>query len=211
LAIAPTPVLAEMHVRGSAEAVRVDARDSSVEEILTGLSRAFGMRYRSSVNLDRRLSGTYSGSLPRVVTRILAGYNFVLKTDNGSIVITVHGTPYPPGVVPASSDANVVRPPAEAAPAAKPPGVVEDLTRRAAPVSTAAPSPAVELAAVPSFPTPTLPASGAAPAPVPELRQTQAPAPAPPALGSKAIPAPQPGPSTGTPPPLAGPTPQRAQ
>jgi hypothetical protein len=93
LAIASTPVLAEIQVRGNPEAVTIEARDTSIEEALAALSRAFDMDYQSSVDLDKRLYGTYVGSLSRVVTRILQGYNFVLKTDNGSIAVTVVGTP----------------------------------------------------------------------------------------------------------------------
>jgi hypothetical protein len=59
LAVAPTPVLAEMQVRGSPEAVTIEARDTSVEYILAALSRAFDMDYQSSVDLDKRLYGTY--------------------------------------------------------------------------------------------------------------------------------------------------------
>src|SRR5215470_12780806 len=67
LAIAATPVLAETQVRGSREAVRIEARNAPVEEILAALSRAYDMHYELSVNLDKRLSGTYAGPLPRVV------------------------------------------------------------------------------------------------------------------------------------------------
>jgi hypothetical protein len=200
LAIAPTPVLAEMQVRGSPEAVRIEARDTPVEEILAALSRAFGMHYQLLANLDKRVSGTFVGPLPRVVTRILDGYNFILKTDNGSIALTVVGTPNAAATAPASSGPKVVRQPAAAAPAAQ------------ASASTAAPSPAVELAEGSSFPTPSLPKSGSAPAPVPELRQSEAaPAPAPPAPGSKAGAAPEPGPPGGIPPSVAGPTPPSAR
>src|SRR5216684_271704 len=101
LAVAPTPVLAEMQVRGSPEAVTIEARDTSVEDILAALSRAFDMDYQSSVDLDKRLYGTYVESLSRVLRRILQGYNFVLKTDNGSIAVTVVGTPNAPAVNPA--------------------------------------------------------------------------------------------------------------
>src|SRR5258706_12247157 len=199
LAIAPTSVLAEMQVRGTPEAVRIEARDAPVEEILAALSRAFGMHYQLSDHLDKRVSGTFVGPLPRVVTRILDGYNFILKTDNGSIAVTVVGTPNAAAAAPASSGPKVVQQPAGAAPAARPSA------------STAAPSPAVELAEGSSFPTPSLPKSGSAPAPVPELRQSEAaPAPAPPAPGSKAAAAPEPGPRGGTPPPVAGPTPPSA-
>jgi hypothetical protein len=94
---APTPALAETRVSGSPEAVTIDARDTSVEDILAALSRAFGMDYRSSIDLDKRLYGTYVGPLSQVVTRILQGYNFVLKNNNGSISVTVVGTlPGPP-------------------------------------------------------------------------------------------------------------------
>src|SRR5262245_1567071 len=137
-AIAPTPALAEMQVRGSPDAVRIEARDAPVEEILAGLSRAFGMHYQLSTTLDKRLSGTYVGSLRRVVTRILDGYNFILKTDNGSIVVTVLGTPSAAAAAPASSGPKVVRQPAAAAPGAQPPPVVQGLARPAASPSTAA-------------------------------------------------------------------------
>ena len=207
LAIAPTPVRAEMQVRGSPDAVRVEARDTPVEEILAALSRAFGMHYQLSTHLDKRVSGTYVGPLPRVVTRILDGYNFILKTDNGSIAVTVIGTPNAAAAVPASSGPKVVRQPAAAAPAAQPPSAREDRAGPTASAPTAAPSPAIELAERPPFPTPTRPTSGSAPAPEPELRQSAVPAPAPPAPGSKATPAPEPGPSAGAPSPVAGPPP----
>jgi hypothetical protein len=55
LAIASTPVLAEIQVRGNPEAVTIEARDTSIEEALAALSRAFDMDYQSSVDLDKRL------------------------------------------------------------------------------------------------------------------------------------------------------------
>jgi hypothetical protein len=210
LAIAPTLVLAEIQVRGSPDAVRIEARDTPVEEILAALNRAFGMHYQLSANLDKRLSGTYVGSLRRVLTRILDGYNFVLKTDNGTIAVTVLGTPNASAAVPVSSGPKVVGQPAASAPAAELPYVVDDRARPTVAASTAAPSPAIT--EPPPFPTPALPTSGSALAPVPELGQSAAPAPAPPALGAKAIPAPEPRPFAGIPPqPAAGPTPLSVQ
>jgi hypothetical protein len=211
LAIAPTLVLADMQVRGSPEAVRIEARDTPVEEILAALGRAFGMHYQLLANLDKRVSGTYVGPLPRVLARILDGYNFILKTDNGSIAVTVVGTPNAAAAVPASSGPKVVGQQAAAAPAPQPPSVGEGRARPTASASTAAPSPAADLAEGSSFPTPSLPKSGSAPAPVPELKQSEAaPAPAPPTPGSKAAAAPEPGPPGGTPQPVAGPTPTSA-
>jgi len=218
LAIAPTSVLAEMQVRGSPEAVRIEARDTPVEEILAALGRAFGMHYQLLANVDKRVSGTYVGPLPRVLARILDGYNFILKTDNGSIAVTVVGTPNAAAAVPASSGPKVVRQPPAAAPPTELATVGEGRARPTASASTAAPSPAVEPTEGAPFPTPAPPTSGSAPAPVPELKQSgapapvpelkqsaAAPAPAPPALGSKAPPAPEPGSPAPAQPPAAGP------
>jgi hypothetical protein len=110
LTIAPTPVLAQVQVRGSSEAVTVEVRDASVEEVIATLSRTFGMDYHSPIDLDKRLYGTYVGPLSRVVMRILEGYSFVLRTDKEGVVITIVGTPQAPAAhaavsaLPASGD-----------------------------------------------------------------------------------------------------------
>jgi hypothetical protein len=175
---APTPGLAEIQVRGSPDAVTIKARDTSVEDVLAALSRAFGVHYQLSVNLDKRLSGTYEGSLPQVLTRILQGYNFILKTDNRSIVVTVVGAPN-------SLAANISPPGLSASGAPRAPA--PELQQSAAP----APAPVPQQSEAPA-PAPVPQQSGApAPAPVPQgLRSATTPAPIPgssaaPAVGSK--------------------------
>lgn len=86
---APAPALAKAQVEGSPDAVRVEAENTSIEEILAALGNTFALRYRSSINLGKQLSGTYRGPLERVVRRILEGYDFVLKLDNGRLEVTV--------------------------------------------------------------------------------------------------------------------------
>ena len=191
LAIAPTSVLAEARVLGSLAAVTIEAQDSSIEEILTALSNKLGIRYRSTASLERRLSGVYVGPLPRVLTRVLDGYNFVVKTEGGTTTIAVFGALNAPTTARAlsSSDADVARPL---------PGV-----------STAAPLPSIESAEPHPFPSAALPANGGAPAPVPELRQSAEPAPAPVASSSTGTLLPGPGPSKATP-PVGGTTPRSA-
>jgi hypothetical protein len=165
---APTPVLAEIQVDGSADAITIEARDTSVEDILAALSRAFDMDYRSSIDLDKRLYGTYVGPLSRVVTRILQGYNFVLKNNNGSISVTVVGTPI-------SLAANPVLP-GLPAPAHEP-------------QQSGVPAPELQQSAAPA---PIPQQSGApAPAPVPQQSGAPAPAPVPQGLGSPTTPAPE--------------------
>jgi hypothetical protein len=141
LAVAPAPVLAEMQVSGTPNAVRLEARDAPLEEILAALNRAFGVHYQLSVNLDNRLSGTYEGSLPQVLTGILNGYNFLLYTDNGATAVTVVGnapstSPGPASSsavrqpAPAAPSAQVVRQPSPAAPSAQASSGVKDATRK---------------------------------------------------------------------------------
>jgi hypothetical protein len=82
---------AEVHVQGVPDAVVVDARDASVEDVLEALGTSFGLQYRGADALQRRISGTYRGSLQHVVRRVLDGYNFVLKTDDDEIEVVVIG------------------------------------------------------------------------------------------------------------------------
>src|SRR5258708_21179664 len=99
LAAAPTAALADAQVRGSAEAVTIEARNTSVEEILKALSGTFDVHYRSSANLQMRVTGNYEGSLHRVMKRILDGYSYFVKTGAGRIDLTVLAAP---GAAPSS-------------------------------------------------------------------------------------------------------------
>jgi hypothetical protein len=92
LAVVPTLVLAETQIRGKPEAVRVEAKNASIEEILTALTNAFNVRFRSSADLDKRLTGTYEGSLQQVVAHILRGYDFFAKSGETGLEITLLGS-----------------------------------------------------------------------------------------------------------------------
>jgi hypothetical protein len=115
LAVAPTSLLAGAQVQGSPEAVRIETQNSSIEEVLAALGNAFDLRYRSSANLAKHLSGTYEGSLQRVVARVLEGYDFVLRNNKGKIEITVLGTR---NAAPAAAVASSASSPAKVAPTA---------------------------------------------------------------------------------------------
>jgi hypothetical protein len=194
LAVAPAPVLAEIQVSGTPKIVRIEGRDAPLEEILAALNRAFGVHYQLSVNLDKRLTGTYEGSLPQVLARILNGYKFGMYTDNGTMAVTVSGTANAPGASPGrpgSPPAQVVRQlstvalqprPSAAAPQPMP--------------STAAPQPMPSTAAPQPVP------STASPQPMPS---TVAPQPMPSTVALQPRPsaaAPQPMPSAAAPQPM---------
>jgi hypothetical protein len=98
-------VCAEARVTGQPDTVRVEARDAPVEEVLAALGASFGLHYRSTMSLSRRVTGTYVGSLQRVVSRLLIGYDFVMKTDSGSVEVMVYGMAKPDEAGPAPTTA----------------------------------------------------------------------------------------------------------
>jgi hypothetical protein len=81
---------AEIHVAGAAGAVQLEVNDATVDEALTALG-ALGLRYRTAVALDRRITGTYKGPLARIVSRLLQEYNFVVQTSSDGVQATVLG------------------------------------------------------------------------------------------------------------------------
>jgi hypothetical protein len=89
LSLAPLPALASTQVHGTPDAVSVEANNATIEEILGGLGKTFDLKYQSTGKLEKQLTGTYRGSLQRVVTRVLEGYNFIVKSRNGTLEITV--------------------------------------------------------------------------------------------------------------------------
>ncbi len=84
-------VRAEARISGEPDAVRVEARDASVDEVMAALVASFDLRYRSPASLTRRVTGTYEGSLQQVVGRLLDGYNFVLRTGSEGVEAWVYG------------------------------------------------------------------------------------------------------------------------
>jgi hypothetical protein len=59
--IAPTSVHAGAQVSGTLEAVSIEARDTSVQEILAALGNTFDVHYHSSVSLGKRLTRLIEG------------------------------------------------------------------------------------------------------------------------------------------------------
>jgi hypothetical protein len=110
-----SPVSAEVRVSGTGQAVRLETQDATVGEAMAALSMALGLRYSSaSPALNRRISGVYIGSLGHVVSRLLEGSNFVVKTSPQGVEVvaimdsgptTVAGPNGPPIVRPGPGNA----------------------------------------------------------------------------------------------------------
>jgi hypothetical protein len=177
LAAAASAALADAQVRGSPDAVIVEAKNSSVEEVLKALSGAFDVHYRSSVNLQTRLTGNYEGSLQRVMKRVLEGYSYFLKVGDGRIDVTVLDAPRTAPLTGAAALVRVVAPPAEAAPAL-PLRAIAALEPSPAAPSTAASSSFGGVAPRPSSPPQTAEDRVGAPAPAaPAIAGVDSPAP----------------------------------
>jgi hypothetical protein len=81
-----------LRIEGDPGAVRLEARQSTVADVLLGLGTAYNIRYHSPIVLDEVLNSTYSGSLRHVISRVLSDYNYVIKYDNSQVdVVTIVG------------------------------------------------------------------------------------------------------------------------
>ena len=86
------PVRAEVRVSGKADAVIVQARSASVDDILAALRASFNLQYRASGRLNRVITGTYTGSLHSVLARLLDGHNYAMQSSARGGELIVFGT-----------------------------------------------------------------------------------------------------------------------
>ena len=75
---------AEAIVSGADNNLTIEARDTSLQDVLNALGAKFDLRVRGLSSLNRQVEGRYEGSLRAVVTRLVNGYDYVLKTDSGT-------------------------------------------------------------------------------------------------------------------------------
>lgn len=116
---------AQVWVDGRPDAVHVEARDATLREVFDALQAKFNLHYRTADVLEARMNGIFDGPLPRVVARILEGYDFAMKVIpqgidvlvlrqnqvDGKIVASATPAPLPPkeSVAPAMSAAQANR------------------------------------------------------------------------------------------------------
>ena len=84
-------VQAESFITGGPGDVVIEAQDAAISDVLAALSKTFGVRYRGAALPERHITGRYGGPLPRVLARLLEGYDFVIKTESDYIEIIVLG------------------------------------------------------------------------------------------------------------------------
>jgi hypothetical protein len=82
---------AEVHIEGSPAAVRVTTSHDAISAVLSAFGATFKVKYRTEIALDAVAGDAYSGSIREVISRLLDGYNYVVKGDQDRIEIVVFG------------------------------------------------------------------------------------------------------------------------
>jgi hypothetical protein len=85
----PQPGGASLHVQGNRAAVLLDARRTTIMQVLAALTTVYGISYHSSSPLDKPVDGGYTGSLGQVITRVLEGYNFVIRKQGPRLDVSI--------------------------------------------------------------------------------------------------------------------------
>ena len=93
LLAASLPLHAQVHVGGDLTAVRLVATKASVSEVLQALQAAFNVHHSALVSLDDIVTGNYQGPMDQVLSRVLTGFNYVIRTREGLIQVTIIGRP----------------------------------------------------------------------------------------------------------------------
>jgi hypothetical protein len=157
--VVSTSALAELRVGGNANAVTIDAQNTPIREILDTLGKTFDVRFQSTANLEKQITGTYEGSLSKVLIRILEGYSVVMKTSKEGIQVTVLGTKNASGAAAVSPASTVAV--ADTVAQAAPPALAGNNVETPLP-TTASSNASTTLMVVAEGPAPPVPTAGAA-------------------------------------------------
>jgi hypothetical protein len=82
---------AEVLVAGGRDAMQVRVENDTVGHVLEALGQKVSLRYRSPTPLNKVIGGGFSGSLEQVLSRVLAGYDFVAHYDMQGVELFVVG------------------------------------------------------------------------------------------------------------------------
>jgi hypothetical protein len=80
----PPAAHGDVHVEGDPAAVRITTSRDSIGDVLAALGVAFRVRHRSAIDLDAAANPAYAGPIERVIANLLDGFNYVVKTSQGT-------------------------------------------------------------------------------------------------------------------------------
>ena len=118
-AFSATQADAEVLVDGGRDEMQVRVENDTVGHVLEALGQNVSLHYRSAAPLNKVIGGSFSGSLEQVVSRVLAGYDFVVRYNLQGVELFVVGesgaAPIQPPPIEASPTAQTASPVAERA------------------------------------------------------------------------------------------------
>jgi hypothetical protein len=76
-----TTAPAEVRIEGNLRDLRVSTSGDALSDVLSAFSTRLPVTYRTAVPLNREINGAYSGSFSQVISRLLDGYNYIIKND----------------------------------------------------------------------------------------------------------------------------------
>jgi hypothetical protein len=88
---APALAAAEVRFSGSADQLVLTAKNATMSEIVSGLQSALNCKITLKGSTNQQFTGTYSGSVRHVLTRLLKGANYVMSPDRDQIRIVLIG------------------------------------------------------------------------------------------------------------------------
>ena len=97
---------AEVLVDGGRDEMRVRVENDNVGHVLEALGQNVSLHYRSARPLNKVIGGRFSGSLEQVLSRVLAGYDFVVRYNLQGVEIFVVGESGAASTPPSSIEAS---------------------------------------------------------------------------------------------------------
>ena len=89
--LTPTLARAEVQVEGTLAVVRITTSQATISDVLAAVTKTFNVKSRMAIPLEPTASASYSGSFEQVISRLLNGYNYVIKRERGTTEIIVLG------------------------------------------------------------------------------------------------------------------------
>ena len=80
---------AEVRVDGGRDEMQVRVENDTVGHVLEALGHTVSLHCRSAAPLNKVIGGSFSGSLEQVLSRVLAGYDFVVRYNLRAVEILV--------------------------------------------------------------------------------------------------------------------------
>jgi hypothetical protein len=88
---APAKAAPEVQISGGADNIVLRARNATMAEVLSGIHSALDIGIEATGSPARQFTGTYSGSLRHVLSRLLEGENYVIRASASGVDIIFIG------------------------------------------------------------------------------------------------------------------------